>query len=134
MEQDDNKIVELVNKLMDADNLEKAPSGFTESVMSKIEALSDTQVTVYKPLIPRYIWWIIASVFTGLITYFTLRNSTNKEESSPLFNLPEISTDIFNNLSFDISNGFLYAMVIMVFMVGVQIPLIKQYFNKRLAY
>ncbi|WP_299363141.1 hypothetical protein [Winogradskyella sp.] len=134
MEKDEKRIEDLVNKLMSADSLEKAPLDFTDKVMAKVEALSNSEVTVYKPLIPKYIWWLIALGFATLVGYILFNRPGNSTSLTERYNLPKVSFDLFQNLSLDFSSVLMYAVVLLAFMVSIQIPLLKQYFNNRLTY
>lgn len=134
MENEDKRIEDLVNKLMENDSLEKAPANFTNDVMSKIEMLSETKTIVYKPLIPKYIWWLLGLGFVALIFNIIFNKPTDSSRLSERYNLPEVSFDLFSNLSVDFSNTLMYATVLLAVMVAIQIPLLKQYFNQRLSY
>ena len=134
MEKDDKRIEELVNKLMQADSLETAPADFTDKVMAKVEALADSKATVYKPLIPKYIWWLIAVGFASLVGNILLSDSSGSGSLIERYNLPDVSFNLFENISLDFSSTLMYAIVFFAIMVSVQIPLLKQYFNNRLSY
>lgn len=134
MENEDKRIEELVDKLMANDSLEKAPVNFTNDVMSKIEALSETKTIVYKPLIPKYVWWLLGLGFVALIVNVILNKSSDSSSLSERYNLPEVSFDVFNNLSVDFSSTLMYATVLLAIMVAIQVPLLKQYFNQKLSY
>ena len=134
MENEDKRIEELVDKLMANDSLEKAPVNFTNDVMSKIEALSETKTIVYKPLIPKYIWWLLGLGFVALIVNVILNKPSDSSSLSERYNIPEISFDVFNNLSVDFSSTLMYATVLLAVMVAIQVPLLKQYFNQKLSY
>ncbi len=135
MEKDDKRIEEIVEKLMSADSLEKAPEDFTFNVMSKIEALSKSSSTIeYKPLIPKYIWWILSAGFVVLIAKIILGKSKTDTSIVERYNLPEVSFNYLENLSVDFSNTLLYASIFLAVMVCIQIPLFKQYFDNRLSY
>lgn len=134
MENEDKRIEDLINKLMTNDSLETAPTNFTEGVMSKIEALSETKIIAYKPLIPNYVWWLLGLGFVALITNIVLNKSSDSSSLTDRYNLPDISFDLLNNLSVDFSNTLMYATVLLAVMVAIQIPLLKQYFNQKLSY
>lgn len=134
MENEDKRIEELVDKLMANDSLEKAPVNFTNDVMSKIEVLSETKTIVYKPLIPKYVWWLLGLGFVALIVNVILNKSSDSSSLSERYNLPEVSFDVFNNLSVDFSSTLMYATVLLAIMVAIQVPLLKQYFNQKLSY
>ncbi len=134
MENEDKRIEELVDKLMANDSLEKAPVNFTNDVMSKIEALSETKTIAYKPLIPKYVWWLLGLGFVALIVNVILNKPSDSSSLSERYNLPEISFDVFNNLSVNFSSTLMYATVLLAVMIAIQIPLLKQYFNQKLSY
>ena len=134
MENEDKRIEELVDKLMANDSLEKAPVNFTNDVMSKIELLSETKTIVYQPLIPKYVWWLLGLGFVALIVNVILNKSSDSSSLSERYNLPEVSFDVFNNLSVDFSSTLMYATVLLAIMVAIQVPLLKQYFNQKLSY
>lgn len=134
MEKDNKRIEELVNKLMAADSLEKSPDAFTDNVMAKVEALQHSTVTIYKPLIPKYIWWLLASAFVALVSYIMYKKPSNTASLSDKYNLPDVSFNVLENISFNFSNSVMYATVLLAIMVSIQIPLLKQYFNNRLSY
>ncbi|WP_411768184.1 hypothetical protein [Winogradskyella sp. A3E31] len=134
MEKHDKKIEELVNKLMTDDSLEQAPNDFTDNVMSKIEALSASKAIVYKPLIPKYLWWLIGAGFLGLVSYVLFQDSGNTASLSERYNLPDVALNPFEGFSFDFSNTFMYVFVLLAIMLSIQIPLLKQYFNNRMSF
>ena len=134
MENEDKKIEDLVNKLMANDSLEKAPEHFTDAVMSKLEAVSETKKIVYKPLISKYVWWLLGLGFVALIVNIVLNQSGDSSSLSERYNLPEVSFDFLSKLSVDFSNILMYATLLLALMVAIQIPLLKQYFNQRVSY
>jgi hypothetical protein len=134
MEKDDKRIEELVNKLMAADSLESAPADFTDGVMAKVEALQNSSATVYKPLIPKYMWWLIVSSFIALVGYVLFKQPSDTVSLSDRYNLPEVSFNLLDNISYNFSSTILYASVLLAIMVSIQIPILKQYFNSRLSY
>lgn len=134
MEKDDKKIEDLVNKLMATDQLEKAPLNFTEKVIDKIEGLSGSTSIVYKPLIPKYVWWLLAIGFVALIGRILFKSPSDSVSLSERYNLPDISFNLLENMSFNFSSTLMYAVVLFAVMISIQIPLFKQYFNSRLSY
>jgi len=134
MEKDDKRIEDLINKLMSADSLDKAPLDFTDKVMAKVEALSNSAVTAYKPLIPKYIWWLLAAGFAILIGNILFKSPSDGVSLTERYNLPDVSFNLFENISLDFSNTLMYAFVLLAIMVSIQIPILKQYFNNRLSY
>ena len=134
MENEDKKIENLVNKLLANDSLEKAPANFTDAVMSKLQFASESKPIVYNPLIPKYVWWLLGLGFIALVINIVLNKSSDSSSLSERYNLPELSFDLLNKLSMDVSNILMYATVLLALMVAIQIPILKQYFNNRLSY
>jgi hypothetical protein len=134
MNKDDKRIEDLISKLMSADRLEQAPHNFTENVMSKIEALPNSKTFIYKPLIPKYVLWFITVSFIGFVGYVVFQSSENSISLSEKYNLPDVSLNLLEGLSVDFSTTFMYAIVLFVIMLSIQIPLLKQYLNNRLTY
>jgi len=133
MERDEKKIEAFIDNLMSTDSLENAPVNFTESVMSKIDDLSKSKTIVYKPLIPKYILWLVGAGFIALVGYIIFKQPTGNSILSERLSLPEVSFNPLEGLSFEFSNTLMYAMVLLVVMISIQIPLLKQYFNNRLS-
>ncbi|WP_179345997.1 hypothetical protein [Winogradskyella ursingii] len=133
MKEDDKRLEELMGKLMSADSLDQAPVDFTNKVMSKIESLSETKKIVYQPLIPKYVWWLMAATFVSLIVYMRLSAPNNNTSLLERYNLPDFSFNLLEGLSLDFSNTLIYAVVLFAIMLCIQIPLLKQYFNNRLS-
>ncbi|MDY2587248.1 hypothetical protein [Winogradskyella aquimaris] len=134
MEKDDKRIEDLVNKLMAYDSLEKAPEHFTDEVISKIESLPKTKAIVYKPLIPKYVWWLLAGGFMALIANIVFNRPSDTASLSERYNIPDVSFDFLSNISFSFSSTLMYATVFLALMVAIQVPLLKQYFNQKLSY
>ena len=134
MEKDEKRIEDLVNKLMSADSLERAPDDFTDKVMSKIEALSEAKATVYRPLIPKNILWLLGIGCMAIIGYIIFKQPTTNSKLTEKLNLPDLSLNLLEGWSFELSNTFVYAVVLFAVMLSIQIPLLKQYFNNRLTY
>lgn len=134
MEKDSKRIEDLVNKLMAYDSLEKAPEHFTDEVISKIESLPKTNAIVYKPLIPKYVWGLLAGGFVALIANIVFNSPSETASLSERYNLPDVSFGFISNISLSFSSTLMYATVFLALMVGIQIPLLKQYFNQKLSY
>lgn len=134
MEKDDKRIENLVNKLMKADNLEKAPLDFTDQVMAKVDTLSKSSVTTYKPLISKPVLYGIAVSFVALVVYILFKSPRDATRLSERYNLPEISLNPLEGLSFDFSSTLMYATVLLAIMVSIQIPLFKRYYNNRISF
>jgi hypothetical protein len=133
MEKDEKKIEAFIDKLMSADALEQPSRDFTDKVMSKVEAISNSTTTVYKPLISKSVWILIITGFVILVGYIIFKEPTTGSSLMERFNLPGVSNPL-ENISFNFSKTLMYAMVLMAIMFSVQIPVLKHYFNKRMTF
>lgn len=130
----DKKLDEFTEKLLKDFSLETPSLDFTTQVMSKVEALVDSQVTEYKPLISNRIWVVLAMLVLGAFSFLILGDV---QMESTL--LSAIQSDIKSNLQvlnlpdFEISNVFLYAVIGFTFFISLQILLLKNHFDKRLT-
>ena len=100
-----------------------------------LQIIKTSDVTVYKPLISKSIWILIALGFITLIGYLIF--GTTSQESEALFT---INFDVlFNNRftetlsAMKFSDTLMYAVVSLGIMLFIQIPLLKNYFDNRLA-
>ena len=134
--QDDKKTKfdQFIQNRIKEEGLEKPSLNFTNSVISKIETLNElSEVTVYKPLIPKNIWFSGAAIVIVIFSYLVYGNIDME------FNwLPEMKMQQFGQLnlldrlpSFNISNIYVYAFIGLAFFVGVQVYLLNNHFNKR---
>ena len=72
MKENANKHIDSFTKKLFKDGSTESPSfDFTTKVMSDVNALSSTNVTVYKPLISKRTWILISISVVALIAYFT---------------------------------------------------------------
>ena len=133
MEKDDKKIEALIDKLMSADRLEQPSLDFTTNVMSKVQAISNSTATEYKPLISRPVWMLIITAFILLVGYIIFSEPTTSSNLLERFDLSGVSNP-FENISFNFSKTLIYAMVLMAVMFSIQVPVLKYYFNKRMTF
>ncbi|WP_296382040.1 hypothetical protein [Winogradskyella sp.] len=131
MERDEKKIEAFIDKLLSNEVLEQPSLDFTDKVMSKVEAISTA--TVYKPLIPKSVWTLIAIGFIVLIGYMIFKEPSANNSWLDRFNLSSVSNPL-ENISFNFSKTLMYAMVFLAVMLSIQIPLLKHYFDKRMAF
>ena len=133
MERDEKKIEAFIDKLMSADALEQPSLDFTDKVMSKVEAISNSTATVYKPLISKPVWILIITGFLALVGYVIFKEPATGSGLLERFNLSGVSNPL-ENISFNFSKTLIYAMVLMAVMFSIQIPILKQYFNRRMSF
>lgn len=136
MKEKDNKYLDgFAKKTIKSTSLESPSFGFTSEVMSQVVALNSDKTTVYKPLISKKAWSLIALIFVTLCVYLIL--DTNAESSSwfSSLNLNMLfNNKISNSLSgFTISNTLFYAIALFGFMFCIQIPFLKNHLDKRIG-
>ena len=131
----DKHLEKLTNKIMEETSLESPSFDFTDNIMSQVQIIKTSDVNVYKPLISKSIWILIALGFITLIGYLIL--GTTSQDSEALFT---INFDVlFNNRftetlsAMKFSDTLMYAVVSLGIMLFIQIPLLKNYFDNRLA-
>ncbi|WP_407557837.1 hypothetical protein [Winogradskyella sp. 4-2091] len=134
MKEDNKKIEEFIDKIMSEDVLEQPSLDFTTNVMSQVEAISKSDTTVYKPLISKPVWFIILGSFMALIGYVMLGNAETTASWTDRLELSEITFNLFENISFEFSSTFMYAVVFLAVMVSIQVPILKFYFQKRITF
>ena len=133
MKNTDKQIDDLAKKMMSSSGLEKPSVNFTANIMSQIEAIKSISVLDSKPLISKTAWFGIAIAVIGLFAYSFFNTST---ESLGLFENVDLSFISNNKISellssFTISKTVLYSVLLFGIMFSIQIPLLKNYLDKR---
>ncbi|HLT32421.1 MAG TPA: hypothetical protein VKZ98_01400 [Aquaticitalea sp.] len=131
----DKHLESLVEKVLKQSTLDTPSFDFTANLMSRVESSSPSIATTYKPLISKQVWALIVLGFIGFVAYTFI---VNKSEASDLFN--NIDFSIVNADKFtDILNGFkapklaAYGVGLVALILLIQIPLLKNYFDKRIS-
>lgn len=134
-EQVDKHIEKLTDKMLGETSIESPSFDFTAVVMSQVEALENKAITTYKPLIPKYLWFIFCFALIAITGYLFINNTGS--ETSLLSNLD--FSKITNNTitqsvsEFKMPKTFMYAILFLGLMICVQVPVLKNYFDKRLS-
>ena len=127
---EDKNIEKLVENMMKLESVQKPSHDFTSSVMQQIEALEQSKVTIYKPLISKPVWYAIGFGMVALIGFLLFGNTTVENTW-----LPEMNYNLsYKFPEIEFSSTMMYAMVFLVLMLGIQIPLLKNYFDKRFEF
>jgi hypothetical protein len=133
-ENEDKHIEKLITKVMQTSTLETPSFDFTSQVMTQLEALENNKATTYQPLISKKVWAVIFGCFAAFVAYIFMTTSkdttswTNALDFSMLFN-----NDISKLLSGVVfSKTTTYVLMISTVMMLVQLPMLKNYFDKRL--
>lgn len=133
-EQEAKDLEQLAAKVMQKTTLETPSFQFTDKVMAAINVQEQAAAVCNRPLIPKYIWVAIAAVVIGFTAYIWFL-----VQPAPL-DLPTLSFDFMENnpISQEVaaispSKITSYAILLLALMLCVQIPMLKQYFDKRAA-
>ena len=125
----------LAKKVMQSSTLESPSLGFTANIMAKVKASGISHVTVYKPLISKRTWLIIAVVILGGLSYAIFGNLegfglVDKVDLSVISN--NRVTEAISGIAF--SKTLMYAIGVCGLVFFIQIPMMKYYLNKNLEY
>lgn len=130
----DKYLDDLTKKVIKIGSIESPSFNFTNAVMSQVEALGKNQLTVYKPLISKKIWALILISFLLILVYI-LFFGTQTEPSGWLSTVDFsalTNNSVSNSLSsFKLSKTVMYAIVLFGIMFCIQIPFLKNHFDKR---
>jgi hypothetical protein len=133
MEHDDQKLEAMIERLVQDDILESPSLDFTEKVMHKIQALETSSSTLYKPLISRNTWLLIAFLFMSLVAYIILNANPSEGQWLSFVEVPELNFDLFDHFKVDLSASLKYGALLLTVLIGVQITVIKTYFDRDLS-
>ena len=130
----DKQIEKLVERSMKTQSLESPSSNFTSMVMNQVHALNKSKITIYKPLISKPMWFAIFVIALLVVSYIIFGMNTTE---SGLLNFIDLSILTDNKLSnilsgFKVSKTVMYSVVLFGIMLFIQVPILKNYFNKRL--
>lgn len=126
----DKHLDELSRKVMGKTSLESPSFDFTQSVMSQIKTTAVSQLTAYKPLISKPMWFFIAILSLSGVCYILLGPQSQSLwlQKLKLDNYISFS-DLTPNL--EMSQVTLYVFVLFAIMFSIQIPILKRQLNKR---
>jgi len=130
----DKTIEEIVSKVMNETTLDSPSLDFTANIMTQVKTLSQKKGIVYKPLISKWFW---IAFFMGIALLFVFFFSSSNPESTSWFDAIDFSM-ISNNIVSDALSNFqvpkkvLYSVVLFGVMLFIQLPILKNYLDKRL--
>jgi len=134
MEHKDKKLNQLVDRLMDNDALESPSIDFTSRVMQKLNAETENKAFVYRPLISKPVWFLLTTAFIILVAYIYFNEPSSNSGWFNTLNLRPFKETTFGSLNLKFTKTGMYAMLLLAIMIGIQIPLLKNYYNKRLEF
>ncbi|NOT36569.1 MAG: hypothetical protein HOP11_04270 [Saprospiraceae bacterium] len=128
---EDKDLEKLVHNIMRGASLESPADDFTSKVMSQVLATKTSDITVYKPLISNSGFIAIFTCIFSFILYLILNTQS---QTKGWFSKNEYLSNYKDNLTglFDFSSVATYAVVLTTIMFFIQIPLLKNYFDKQL--
>ncbi|MCF7560371.1 hypothetical protein L3X39_06930 [Sabulilitoribacter multivorans] len=135
MSENVNKYLDdLSKKVIKGSDIESPSFNFTNLVMSQIEILNKKQTIAYKPLISRTTWVLISIGVLAIIIYVLF--FSNPTEGSSWLSQLDFSLLSDNKISntipdFKLSKTLMYAVVLFGLMICIQVPLLKNHFDKR---
>lgn len=133
MEHETKKLEQLIKNLMSNDTIEQPSIGFTDKVMNIVTTTvpKPSEVIIYKPLISKTVWFTIFISFAVLVVfiYYNQSGMTGGWLDSYKGNV----INPFHGIEFSYSKSVMYAFLTFALMVGIQIPLLRHYFNKRMV-
>lgn len=131
----DKYLDDLTRKVMKVASIEKSSFNFTDTVMSQVNELSKSNVTVYKPLISKKTWILISVGFLATIIYLIIKGESNTTSWLSTVDYSVISNNRLTNIisNFAISKTVSYGILLFGLMFCVQIPFLKHHFNQRFA-
>lgn len=132
----DKHLDKLVGKMLNEVPMKSPSMDFTANILSKIEILPPNNAIVYKPLISRNAWFTMGVLVLGSLTYMIFGISLEESSWFKYLDFDKIPNIEFPNVfsKITISKTFMYSIVIFAVMLFVQIPLLKNYIDKRLEY
>ena len=134
MEHDNEKLDAMLERLMRDEALESPSVNFTDKVMDKVYGIESSTVTVYKPLISKRVWLLIALSFVVLVAFVMLNNGSTDSQWLASLEVPRPEVTLFDNINFQLSGTFKYAVLFLAVMIGVQMTVIKSYYGRRFTY
>ena len=134
-EKEDKNIEQYVHTVMKETSLESPSHDFTSKVMANVLAIDKSKVTVYKPLISKRGWVLIFGGIVATIVYLFLNGGTQSEGQPGSFgHTVKDFIKTFSDLHlFQFSRITINVIVVSTILMVIQITLLKNYLNKRLA-
>jgi Fe2+ transport system protein B len=131
----DKHLDNLIKKAIQHTELESPPENFITDIMSKIEDVNQITATVYKPLISKTVWTFIFIVFMSILFYTVFSSSSTEVSWLNYFDFSFVANNKLTNyipkltISNTLRNSFLFFGIVFL----IQIPILKNYFDKRIA-
>jgi hypothetical protein len=126
---EDKNIEKLIDHLMKDTMLESPSFDFTSKVMSQVLEIKTSNVTTYKPLISKPVFIALFSGLTAVLTYLFFNG--NASSNNAFLHLNYNLLHDFPVETFRFSKITVYSVVLTTLMLFIQIPLLKNYFDRK---
>ena len=126
MKEENKKVEKFIEKVMKQTSLETPSFDFTSKIMAQVSVLEQSKIKEYKPLISKAGWFGIFGSLIAVIAYTFFNGS---KESQLDINFSAEVSSLIPTVHF--SDTTTYAVLIVTLMVLIQIPILKNYFDKR---
>ena len=126
MKEEGKNIEKFIDKVMAETSLETPSFDFTSKIMAQVSVAKQPKVIEYKPLISKPVWYSIFGILAAMIAYSFFSAS---QESQFDIDLSAAISCLVPAVHF--SDATTYSVLIVTLMVLIQIPLLKNYFDKR---
>ncbi len=128
---EENQFDRLLGDLIKEAAIEKTSAAFTSNLMQQI-ALEPVVGKVYKPLIAKSVWMIIAAAFLSLFGYVLLHSTAESNTLNTVFEAKWLYRLALKKWSsIQLSSIAMYAILLLAGMHAVQVGLLKYYFEKQ---
>ena len=129
--QGNNKMEDLIDKVMRDASIEVPSVNFTSNLMNKIHVEEQKAIYFYKPLISKKGWGILGILLIGIFFYSSLLNMPIDGAWLNFLDLGDNNLfHVFSNWSS--SRSSYYLVVFLGAFILVQIPMLKYFFDKRI--
>lgn len=136
-EKEDKNIEQFIQIIIKETSLESPSPDFTSKVMANVLALEKTKATVYKPLISKTGWIFIFGGIIATIVYLVLNEDAIRSGSQPWWVFGAGAKNFIKTFSdlqlFRVSQLTINVILLATILMIIQITLLKNYFDKRLA-
>ncbi len=131
----DKHIEKLVDKTMKKSYLESPSLDFTNAVMAQVNAIQKSNVTTYQPLISKPTWFVLFVITLAVVLYIIFGTTTNDTNWLSFIDLSMLTDNKLSTAlsGFKVSKIVMYSVVLFGIMLFIQVPILKNYFDKRLA-
>lgn len=127
---EDKHIEKLIDKMMKDQTLETPSFDFTSKVMNQVMASKKSQAFTYKPLISKKILFYILGSLAILIIYSLFYDAPGSIKWIPHIDFIPMRMPQLTG-KFEFSKVTTYSVVLTTLMLLIQIPLLKNYFDKK---